>query len=258
MKRQSIIRSAIVVAVTCGATSSAFAQDDSTTDGPTEPAVDPAEGDTSSPGLTFEATYPPDPTEQDNQWQPEGDMGPPNWLLEIEDPMVASRRWRERWMWFYGSVTAVQLTIGALADDPGLRADGVVGAASSAIGFFATMLIPYPMATSPVRYAQSHDVPLDEAFRNHDLRSEFIDDSLEAERIGRSWMAHAGGAFVSVLGGVVLMVGYERPASAAFNVVTGLLASEIQIATMPRTNVQTTPWVSPDDGTVGWQVGGTF
>lgn len=131
-------------------------------------------------------------------------------------------------LWFWGftsiySVSAVVQTTLALAlDDPGLRVDATVGAASSWLGIAGMLITPVPRVWRAA----------EEAHRTGNV-DVAIARAAEAETAARAWYNHVGVGLVAVVSGLVLWIGYDRPISAALAFGSDLIGGELSILTIP-------------------------
>lgn len=149
-------------------------------------------------------------------------------LARDESP---SRTWFIAWTTTYAAVTAAEATLSVTVSDPGLREDSGVGAVKSAIGFAALLVIPPPSLRRPGFLAP--DATPEERRAWSDLEAEHLRDAANMERLGRSWLAHAGVIAVNLAGGAYLWLKDNRVASGILSAVSGTAVGEIQIFTQP-------------------------
>lgn len=131
------------------------------------------------------------------------------------------------WWWGFTAVYAaagiVQTVMSFTVDDPGLRVDSAVGAASTWIGVAGMFISPIPavwQAAERARVTGRYDVALARA--------------AEAEADARAWYNHAACVAVALGAGAILWFGYDRPESAAINAAGNLLVGELNLLTQPR------------------------
>jgi hypothetical protein len=164
--------------------------------------------------------------------------------------------WWNAWYGTFLGLTAVQGGAALALHDPGLRQSAAVGAVTSSLG-----VIPLTFSGFPARDAGDRLRALPEstpAERRLKLaRAEhLLKTSADAEILGRSWLAHAGGAAVALVTGLVLGLGYKR----GLNTITSVVASVAVV----ETEIWTQPTAAIDDyrayraRTWGGTVGGTF
>ncbi len=145
------------------------------------------------------------------------------------------------WFWTFTaaySVSAVaQTTLAFAFEDPGLRIDSAVGAASSwlAVGGMVISPIPRVWRASEDAHRAGH---LDAA----------ITRAADAESTARAWFNHLACGTVAVTSGLVLWIGFDRPASAALSFSSNLLIGELNLLTIPRRSAR---W--RDRPVVRWQ-----
>ena len=130
------------------------------------------------------------------------------------------------WFWVLTatySVSAVaQTTLAFAFEDPGLRIDAAVGAASSWLALGGMVISPVPRVW---RAAEA-------AHRTGDVDAAIV-SAAEAETAARAWYNHIGVAAVAVTSGLVLWLGYDRPISAALAFSTDVIGGELSLLTIP-------------------------
>jgi hypothetical protein len=147
------------------------------------------------------------------------------------DPRVAllERDATHARIWYWGftaaySLSAVGQTTLALAlDDPGLRIDAAVIAATSALAVGGMIISPIPNVWRAAADAR----------RTGDVAAA-ITRAADAEDRARAWYNHLLVGVVAVASGLVLWVGFDRPVSAALSFGTAVVVGELNLFTMPR------------------------
>lgn len=129
---------------------------------------------------------------------------------------TASQRWYFGWLAFLTAATAVNGTLWATADDAGVRAQARVGTVVGGIGLVARVLVVPPSLFASPPYAD-----------------DLLTRRADAERFGRSVLAHVGGVLLNGAGGLYLWLHDDSPARAAILFGSGVLVGEIMIFTQP-------------------------
>lgn len=160
---------------------------------------------------------------------------------QLSDEASRARRWTIGWTIAYGALTAAQVIPAFFFDDEGLRADLVVGAATSAIGLLGVAVLPPEVLASHSTLARELDDGLlrDECgagLRADQLRAAAVAD----EAFATGPVMHLANAVVNIAAGLVLGLGYDRWASGAITAASGIAVGELQILTAP-TNLRDAP-----------------
>lgn len=150
---------------------------------------------------------------------------------------AAADRWWYAWYSIYGGLAVGQAVVAIAVTDPGTRTDNVVGAVSTSLG-----IVPLGLSPLEARFAAGRLSAYPEstpAERRAKLRAgeAMLRSVAEEERFGRSWVAHLLGNGVALASGIVLGVGYDRPASGIFNFGAGVALTEVQILTQPTQGI---------------------
>lgn len=136
-------------------------------------------------------------------------------------------------LWWYGwtiGYTAAAIGYGAAALSVGnreIRQDAWVACASTVFGAAATFFDPFPAALSPAQIRQAAtDSELPQL-------EQWMHEGAQAEKLGRSPLAHGLGVGVAILEGLVIALGFHRPADAAITAGISVVFAELQIWTQP-------------------------
>jgi hypothetical protein len=153
---------------------------------------------------------------------------------QLADEATRARRWAIGWTITYGALTAAQGIPAFFVHDKGLRADLVVGAATSAIGLLGVAVMPPEVLASHATLAHElGDGSLADAcaggLRADQLRTAAIDD----ETFATGPVMHAANAVVNIAAGLVLGLAYGRWTSGAITAASGIAVGELQILTQP-------------------------
>lgn len=153
---------------------------------------------------------------------------------QLSDESTRARRWVVGWTITYGALTAVQAIPAFIVDDRGLRADLVVGAATSAIGLLGVAVLPPQVLASHTTLSRElGDGSLADAcvagLRADQLRAAAVDDEVFAT----GPVMHAANALVNIAAGLVLGLAYDRWTSGAITAASGIAIGEVQILTAP-------------------------
>ena len=148
-----------------------------------------------------------------------------------------------------------------VSDNPGLRADAMVGAVKSALGLGAVLLTPFrpgsaasELARLPARTPAERRAKLAAAER-------WLKDAADDEALVTGWTARVAASVVNLAGTYYLWIEEERFGSGWLALGTGMAVSEVQIRTAPtgaldatrrpQRAAERTPWtlaVSPGPG----------
>jgi hypothetical protein len=151
----------------------------------------------------------------------------------LELGTAAANRWWYGWYSIYGGLTLGQAAIAFGVSDPGLRIDMAVGAFTTSLGSLTLGIFPFQ-----ARFAAARVRALPEgsgAQRRAKLAEAeaIFRSAAEDEAFGRSWASHLIGNGVALASGIVLGVGYDRPASGILQFAAGVTLTELQILTQP-------------------------
>jgi hypothetical protein len=157
------------------------------------------------------------------------------WLTERFS--VDARRakiWSGLWTSAYGALTVAQLALLPTANSTGERAEKVVGAASSFIGFLAGLALPLKIMYDDGRWRrhlQRHagDDPC--ALLN--TAELLLLRDAESEAFGVGPLVHVGNFAINIAGGLVLGLGYGRWSAFAYQTLVGIAVGEAQVITQP-------------------------
>lgn len=143
----------------------------------------------------------------------------------------AASRWWYGWIGGYTALTLAQGAVFAQSSDPGVRANMVVGTGGSLFGVLCTLVTRLPAidAGDALRAGSSSG----SYGARVALGERLLNDSADAELLGRSWLAHGIGAVVASAQGLVLWLGYRRPVDGAISFASSLAISEVQIFSQP-------------------------
>lgn len=145
----------------------------------------------------------------------------------------AADRWWYGWYTGFTALTVAQALVAGAVTDPGTRADMAVGAVSSALGVAPLGLFGFRARFAAADLREISGTTLDERRRKLRVAERLLEGAADDEAFGRSWVSHLAGVGVSVAGGVVLAVGYDRLESGLVSIASGLLLSELTIWTQP-------------------------
>jgi hypothetical protein len=153
---------------------------------------------------------------------------------QLSDEATRARRWTIGWTIAYGALTAAQGIPAFFVGDKGLRADLVVGAATSAIGLLGVAVLPPEVLACHTSLTRElGDGTLADScaagLRADQLRAAAVDD----EAFATGPVMHLANAVVNIAAGLVLGLGYDRWASGAITAASGIAVGELQILTAP-------------------------
>ncbi|MCC6646087.1 MAG: hypothetical protein IT374_11015 [Polyangiaceae bacterium] len=157
---------------------------------------------------------------------------------EVEARLDAGAPYARRWYWGwsggFAAVSALQLGSLLVLDDPGLRADAVVGGALAGVGAISTLALPLSAASG----ARSIRALPDETSEQRVARARAGEDALRrAAREARfltSWIAHAGVVGANAAAAAVSRWVYHRPWDmVALARGTGLVVGELKVLSTP-------------------------
>jgi hypothetical protein len=151
----------------------------------------------------------------------------------LEDRQPYARRWYNSWLAVYSGGAVVSAVRAGLADGEGARAENIVSAVKSAIGFVdltmrrppeerqgADPVLAMPGATPPDRVRQAEAA--EDLLRTNAVRA----------RANRGWWQHVGSLALNLAGGAVLLAG-GSPERAAISTGVGIVFGELFIWTQP-------------------------
>jgi hypothetical protein len=156
----------------------------------------------------------------------------------LREGQVGAKRWWNVWLYGWSALTLAQAGVALGTTDRGLRIDSAVGAIGSSLAVVPFGLFAFPARTAADELDRLPDTTPAERRRKLAMAEQKLDESAEAEALGRSLLNHALGAAVSAGFGLVLALGYERPASGAFNAAGGFALCEVQIWTQPTAAIE--------------------
>jgi len=147
-----------------------------------------------------------------------------------------ARTWSTAWGVGYGILTGAQLALVPFFDDPGMQADLVVGAGSSAIGLAALLIVPLAV----IRDQQELEASLEKSGAPPDPCAQLAqaedllirDAASEAEGVG--WLMHGANGVLALGVGLILGLGYDRWESGAINAAASFAIGEVMIFTQPN------------------------
>jgi hypothetical protein len=150
-----------------------------------------------------------------------------------------ARIWSITWGMAYGTITIVQLALIPTSDDPGDRAEKVVGAASAFIGVLAGVALPPKIIHDQIwwekHYSRSRaDDPC--ALLNTAERL-FARDA-DSEAFGVGPLVHVGNFAINVAAGLVLGLGYNRWSAFGYVTLVGIAVGEVQTITQPTDAIE--------------------
>jgi hypothetical protein len=144
-----------------------------------------------------------------------------------------SRTWFTLWTVTYAGLAAGQGGFALAVHDTTWRADAVIGAIKSTLGFAAILVIPHTVlhARSELRAADA-STPMARHLRR--LRAEeLLSASAAEDAFGTSWVPHVAAALTNLAGVYILFHDYRADALAWISLLTGTAVAELQIATRP-------------------------
>lgn len=155
----------------------------------------------------------------------------------LDEQAPRARLWWDGFLVGYAGAALAQGGLAFAVHDEGMRVDLAIGAAKSALGAGALLVMPRTprWAASALRDADASTPAARRA--KLALAEKLLDEAAETERLGHAWLAHAGAIGVNAAGAAVGWFGYDRRATAIGGLAIGVAVAEIQIATMPTAAV---------------------
>ncbi len=153
-------------------------------------------------------------------------------------------------VWFWGwTIGSGALPVGQLApvpfvSDKGLRADLVVGAATSAVGLIG-VLASRPESIPGAEALDAMPSPAADPCAELSRAEDLLDRAARDEAFATGWLMHGANLLVNVAAGLVLGLGYDRWDSAAITAGSGFVIGEAQILTAPTHLIG---WSPPGSG----------
>jgi len=146
---------------------------------------------------------------------------------------AGAKAWFWTWTIGYGALALGQGIAYPLFDDREMRANLLVGAASSFLAMAMMLFPPLPAAWAVDDWRDRPEGT--DARRRAKLAAgeDLLRDTADAEALGRSWMMHALGGLVAVAGGLVLWLAYDYPIDGAVTFGLDVAATEAQVWTQP-------------------------
>ena len=156
----------------------------------------------------------------------------------LEEGTAAADRWWYAWYGIYTGLTVGQAAVALAVSDHGTRVDMAVGAFSSSLGAVPLGLFPLQARFAAARLRALPEATAAERRAKLVAAEDLLRSTAEEERFGRSWVSHLLGNGVALASGIVLAVGYERPASGITSFVGGVVLTELQILTQPTRAIE--------------------
>lgn len=141
--------------------------------------------------------------------------------------------WWRAWYGTFLGLTVVQGGAALAVRDPGLRQSAAVGSVTSSLGVIPLAITGFPPRDAGDRLRVWPESTPAERRRKLARAEHLLRVSAEAESLGRSWIAHAGGAVVALASGLILGLGYKRGLNTLTNVIGGVVIVETEIWTQP-------------------------
>jgi hypothetical protein len=150
----------------------------------------------------------------------------------VADNGAAMRRWYYGWSGAFLVAGLGQEAFAGYTHDAGLAIDSRVGAFMAGLGWAATVALP-----PPTLFATASDLDaigptqLQSACRS---RAKLLASAADDEAFGTGWLAHSAGWIANVAAGIWLWRRHDRLGAGILQTVEGLVVSELQIWTRPR------------------------
>lgn len=182
-----------------------------------------------------------------------------------------ARQWSFVWGLSYGVLTGGQFALIAASDERGEKIDMVVGAATSAVGLAAILILPLAVMTDQKELEQRLKLASlwDDPCATLKQAEELLMKDAEDEAAGKSWLMHGANVLLNAAAGLVLWLGFDRWESALITFASGTALGEVMIFTQPDsleedlqeyrrgkwssdapapTEWQMAPWLIPEGG----------
>ncbi len=155
--------------------------------------------------------------------------------LRIDRSARRARVWTWGWSIGYGALTAGQLALVPVFDDPGFRADLVVGAASTLAGLLMIVALPLSVMSDQGALHARLGQPVEPGARCRllgDAEGWLVRDAGD-EATGAGWVMHVLNVALNAVAGLVLGLGFDRWLSGLTTFVAGTILGEVTILTQP-------------------------
>ncbi len=146
-----------------------------------------------------------------------------------------ARIWSGLWGTAYGGVSVVEASLVATTNDTGKRAEYVVGAVASFIGFAAIVIMP-PSIERDQSWWRKHEAraaPGTDPCALLNTAELVLTRAAASEEFGRGPLVHLGNFIINIAAGLVLGLGYDRWAPFAYQSIVGIAVGEVQVITQP-------------------------
>jgi hypothetical protein len=149
------------------------------------------------------------------------------------------RIWSGVWGGLYGGVIIVQSALAATEEDTGQRAENIVGAAASAIGAGAILILP-PSLERDQSWWVKHEARAPEAdiCARLALAEHLMIKGAASEEFGIGPLTHIGNFVINIAGGLVLGLGFNRWGAFGYVSLVGIAVGEVQVITQPTGAIQ--------------------
>ncbi len=143
--------------------------------------------------------------------------------------------WSYGWLGIYGIATGGQ-TYQAIRSSRD-RAFNIVGASESLLGLTVMTVYPFYASSSGSKLRKLPESTPDELKNKLDRAESLLEKSNQQEKLGRSWLTHAGVLAVSLIGAGVVWH-YDGPKNGMISALTSVAGGEALIWTQPTESVR--------------------
>ena len=152
----------------------------------------------------------------------------------LDDRAPRANAWWYGWLAGFTALTVAQGTIAATTNDPGVRADQVVGAATSVLGIAGVVMSPVPTGRGArqLRHLRAEGTHRTEAQLLY--AESLLREASEGETAQRNWVQHTLNAVVGLGSGAVLWAGWDRPVPGIIQAASSVAIGEVMILSTPR------------------------
>jgi hypothetical protein len=150
---------------------------------------------------------------------------------EIDLEVERLHTWSFSWGSLYAAAGAVQLGAIGFTTDPGLHTTLAVGTISAAVGALSLFILPQRII-GPLRHVRTRWAEPDRCRLLADTERVFA-EAARNERLGTSWVGHAGTVLINLGLLLILGLGYHRWTDGAISAGIGLAVGELNLWTQP-------------------------
>ncbi|MBW1879728.1 MAG: hypothetical protein JRJ84_15305 [Deltaproteobacteria bacterium] len=144
-----------------------------------------------------------------------------------------AKRWFLGWTLSFTALTAGQLALIPLQDDPESKRTLLVNSGSTALGAAFLAFAPPKVIRHEKRLEAELAAKTDDRCAVLAVAEQLLLSEAEAEQFGQSWLMHGGNVLLNLGAGLLLGLGWDSWQSAWLTTAVGTLVGEVMIWTQP-------------------------